>query len=89
MQGRLTRDRNYRALAGRTLIGQGLGTLAGIAAALAGAGAWSLVAQQAVTATAGALALLVRGALAPPRRHGVGAAASGGRFANCWRSGCR
>jgi O-antigen/teichoic acid export membrane protein len=60
MQGRLTRDRNYRALAGRTLIGQGLGTLAGIAAALAGAGAWSLVLQQTVTATAGALALLLR-----------------------------
>jgi PST family polysaccharide transporter len=60
MQGKLTRERNYRALAGRTLIGQGLGTLAGIAAALAGAGAWALVLQQAVTATAGALALLVR-----------------------------
>jgi len=60
MQGRLTRDRNYRALAGRTLIGQGLGTLVGIAAALAGAGAWALVLQQAVTSTAGALALLLR-----------------------------
>jgi PST family polysaccharide transporter len=60
MQGRLTRDRNYRALAGRTLIGQGLGTLAGIAAALAGAGAWALVLQQTVSATAGALALLLR-----------------------------
>ena len=60
MQGMLTRDRNYRALAGRTLIGQGLGTLAGIAAALAGAGAWALVLQQMVSATAGALALLLR-----------------------------
>jgi O-antigen/teichoic acid export membrane protein len=66
MQGRLTRDRNYRALAGRTLIGQGLGTLAGIAAALAGAGAWALVLQQTVSATAGALALLLRAGWKPP-----------------------
>jgi O-antigen/teichoic acid export membrane protein len=65
MQGKLTRDRNYRALAGRTLIGQGLGTLAGIAAALAGAGAWALVLQQAVSAIAGALSLLVRAGWRP------------------------
>src|SRR5271165_300251 len=65
MQGRLTRERNYRALAGRTLIGQGLGTLAGIAAALAGAGAWALVTQQTVSATAGALALLLHGGRHP------------------------
>ncbi len=65
MQGKLTRERNYRALAGRTLIGQGLGTLAGITAALAGAGAWALVLQQAVTASAGALALLVRAGWRP------------------------
>ena len=37
-----------------------MAALAGIAAALAGAGAWSLVLQQTVTATAGALALLLR-----------------------------
>ena len=60
MQGMLTRERNYRALAGRTLIGQGLGTFTGIAAALAGAGAWALVLQQTVTAVVGALALLLR-----------------------------
>ena len=60
MQGVLTRRRDYRALAGRTLIGQGLGTLTGIAAALLGAGAWALVLQQMVAASAGALALLVR-----------------------------
>lgn len=67
MQGKLTRERNYRALAGRTLIGQGLGTLAGIAAALAGAGAWALVLQQTVTAVAGAFALLVRAGWRPQR----------------------
>jgi hypothetical protein len=39
MQGVLTWQRNYRALAGRTLIGQGPGTLTGITAALMGAGA--------------------------------------------------
>jgi PST family polysaccharide transporter len=60
IQGRLTRDRNYRALAGRTLIGQGLGILTGIVAALAGAGAWALVLQQTVASMAGALALLLR-----------------------------
>jgi O-antigen/teichoic acid export membrane protein len=72
MQGMLTRDRNYRALAGRTLIGQGLGTLAGIAAALAGAGAWALVLQQMVSATAGALALLLRANWRPsPQRRSL------------------
>jgi PST family polysaccharide transporter len=60
IQGMLTRERDYRTLAGRTVIGQGLGTLVGIAAALAGAGAWALVAQQTVSATTGALALLLR-----------------------------
>lgn len=68
MQGRLTRDRNYRALAGRTLVGQGLGTLVGITTALAGAGAWALVAQQTVSATTGALALLLRIGLRPQGR---------------------
>ncbi len=65
MQGRLTRARDYRALAGRTLIGQGLGTLVGVAAALAGAGAWALVMQQAVNATVGALALLLHAGWGP------------------------
>jgi O-antigen/teichoic acid export membrane protein len=60
VQGMLTRNRAYRALAQRTLIGQGLGTVTGIATALAGAGAWALVLQQLVTSLAGALALLVR-----------------------------
>ena len=48
VQGLLTRERAYRTLAWRTLIGQGLGTLTGVASALAGAGAWALVAQQLV-----------------------------------------
>jgi O-antigen/teichoic acid export membrane protein len=60
VQGLLNRDRAYRALALRTLIGQGLGTLAGIASALAGAGAWALVLQQLVVSSGGAIALLVR-----------------------------
>jgi O-antigen/teichoic acid export membrane protein len=59
VQGMLTRNRAYKALAGRTLIGQGLGTITGIVAALAGAGAWSIVLQQFVVSLAGALALLV------------------------------
>ena len=58
VQGLLTSNRAYEALAWRTLIGQGLGTLTGIVAALAGAGAWALVLQQVVISGAGALALL-------------------------------
>ena len=60
VQGLLTRRRAYRVLAGRAIIGQGLGTAAGIAAALGGAGAWAPVLQQCVTSAAGALALLLR-----------------------------
>lgn len=59
VQGLLTRRRAYRVLAGRAIIGQGLGTAAGIAAALGGAGAWAPVLQQVVTSAAGALALLL------------------------------
>jgi O-antigen/teichoic acid export membrane protein len=60
IQGMLTRQRAYKALAGRTLVGQGLGTVTGIVAALAGAGAWAIVLQQVVVSAAGAAALLVR-----------------------------
>jgi PST family polysaccharide transporter len=60
VQGMLTRRRAYKVLAGRAVIGQGLGTATGVAAALLGAGAWALVLQQAVTSTVGALALLLR-----------------------------
>ena len=59
VQGLLTRERAYRKLAWRTLIGQGLGTLAGIGCALLGAGAWALVVQQVVVSGGGSLALLV------------------------------
>jgi O-antigen/teichoic acid export membrane protein len=59
VQGLLTRQRAYRHLAMRTVIGQGLGAAAAISAALAGAGAWSFVWQQVVTSTGGALALLI------------------------------
>ena len=60
MQGLLTRRRAYRVLAGRALIGQGGGTLTGVALALLGAGAWALVAQQLVTSLFGALSLVLR-----------------------------
>ncbi|HVC60923.1 MAG TPA: oligosaccharide flippase family protein [Acetobacteraceae bacterium] len=65
VQGLLTRRRAYRVLAGRAIIGQGLGTAAGIAAALAGAGAWAPVLQQFVTSAAGALVLLLRAGWRP------------------------
>lgn len=59
IQGLLTRERAYRSLALRTLVGQGLGTVVGVAAAIAGAGGWAVVCQQAVTSLAGAMALLI------------------------------
>lgn len=46
LQGLLTRQRRYRALAARTLIGQGTGLVVGIALASLHAGAWAPVAQQ-------------------------------------------
>jgi O-antigen/teichoic acid export membrane protein len=67
IQGLLTRQRSYRRLALRTLIGQGLGTAVGASAALAGAGGWALVYQQAVTTGFGALALLVARDWTPAR----------------------
>ena len=59
VQGLLTRERSYRNLALRTLIGQGLGTAVGLATALHGEGARALVWQQGVTSAAGALTLLL------------------------------
>jgi PST family polysaccharide transporter len=67
IQGLLTRERAYRRLAMRTLIGQGLGAAAGIAAAHGGAGAWAFVWQQSVTSICGALALLLGRAWWPGR----------------------
>ena len=68
VQGLLTRERAYRRLALRTLIGQVLGTVVGVLAALGGAGAWAFVCQQAVTSTCGALTLLL-GRGWKPARH--------------------
>jgi O-antigen/teichoic acid export membrane protein len=67
IQGLLTRERAYRQLALRTLIGQGLGTVAGVSAALAGAGAWALVIQQTVNSAFGAVALLLGRRWTPER----------------------
>jgi O-antigen/teichoic acid export membrane protein len=58
VQGRVTRARDYRLLALRALIGQGTGTLVGIALALRGGGAWAVAAQQATISTVGATVLL-------------------------------
>jgi PST family polysaccharide transporter len=66
-QGMLTRQRDYRRIALRTLIGQGAGTATGIAAALGGAGAWAPVLQQAVTSGLGALVLLAASGRMPCR----------------------
>lgn len=60
VQGVLTRERDYRALALRAIVGQGLGTIIGVAAALRGNGAWALILQQFVSSAGGAIILLLR-----------------------------
>jgi len=70
IQGRLTRERRYRLLACRVLLGQGVGTAVGCLAALGGAGVWAVVGQQAVTSLAGALVLLVGAGAGSPGRYG-------------------
>ena len=82
VQGLLTRNRAYRELAWRTLIGQGGGTLAGVTGALLGAGAWALIAQQLVTSSVGAIVLLAQCSIRPPR-----CSASNG-CASCCGSAC-
>jgi O-antigen/teichoic acid export membrane protein len=67
IQGLLTRQRAYRHLAMRTLIGQGFGATAALSAAVAGAGAWAVVWQQVVTSVCGALALLIGSGWRPSR----------------------
>lgn len=67
IQGLLTRERAYRQLALRTLIGQGLGTIAGVVAATQGAGGWALVSQQAIGSMLGALTLLIGRGWTPSR----------------------
>ncbi|HEX3992103.1 MAG TPA: oligosaccharide flippase family protein, partial [Acetobacteraceae bacterium] len=58
LQGLLTRQRRYRALAMRTLLGQGSGMIVGIVLASEGAGAWALVAQQATGSLLAAVVLM-------------------------------
>jgi len=71
VQGMLTRNRAYRELAWRTLIGQGGGTLAGVIGAQLGAGAWALIAQQLVTSSAGAIVLLAQCPRRPRRTFSI------------------
>jgi O-antigen/teichoic acid export membrane protein len=59
LQGMLTRQRRYRGLAARTLIGQGTGMVLGLILAFHGAGAWALVLQQASGSLVAALVLIV------------------------------
>jgi O-antigen/teichoic acid export membrane protein len=58
MQGVLTRGRGYRALAARTIVGQGAGAAVGVVLASNDAGAWAPVVQLAVSSFAGAATLL-------------------------------
>jgi PST family polysaccharide transporter len=58
LQGLLTRQRRYRALAVRTLAGQGAGMAIGVALALGRAGAWAPVAQQFTGSLLAALVLI-------------------------------
>jgi O-antigen/teichoic acid export membrane protein len=68
VQGLLTRERRYRILALRAIVGQGLGTLVGIGLALNGAGGWALVVQQFTVSVAGAGALLIGRGFCPQLR---------------------
>jgi O-antigen/teichoic acid export membrane protein len=67
LQGLLTRQRHYRALAARTLLGQGVGMVAGIALASHGAGAWAPVVQQAVGSLLAAIVLICVAGWRPQR----------------------
>jgi PST family polysaccharide transporter len=58
MQGLLTHQRRYRALAVRTLIGQGAGMAVGISLAIGHAGAWALVVQQTTGSLLSAVVLI-------------------------------
>ena len=58
VQGLLTRNRRYRALAARTLFGQGAGMAVGIWLAYRHAGAWAPVVQQAAGSLLSALVLI-------------------------------
>jgi len=64
-QGLLTRRKAYRALALRTVLGQGTGVAVGIGMALDGAEAWALVWQQAATTAVGAMVLLLAARIHP------------------------
>lgn len=64
-QGLLTRRKAYRALALRTVLGQGSGVVVGIGSAVAGGEAWALVGQQVTTTAVGALVLLLAGGPRP------------------------
>jgi PST family polysaccharide transporter len=59
LQGLLTRQRRYRALAARTVFGQGIGMALGVALAQLRAGAWAVVAQQATGSLLSAIVLIV------------------------------
>jgi len=58
LQGLLTRQRRYRVLAARTLIGQGIGMVVGIALAWRHAGAWAPVVQQCTGSILSAMVLI-------------------------------
>ena len=73
VQGVLTRERAYRLLALRTLVGQGLGTVVGVWAANAGAGAWALVWQQAIGSGVGALTMIIERRWMPARCFDIAA----------------
>jgi O-antigen/teichoic acid export membrane protein len=67
LQGLLTRQRRYRALAARTLIGQGTGMALGVLLAARNAGAWAPVMQQAAGSLLAALVLIAIAGWRPRR----------------------
>lgn len=83
VQGQLTRARGYGRLAGRTIIGQGIGTLAGVLAALDGAGPGRPWASRSPPRWSARWRCCWAEAAGQPR------SGAGGRCANCSRSACR
>ena len=74
MQGILTRARGYRALAARTVLGQGSGAAVGIVLASHGAGAWAPVVQLAVSSAVGGAVLVITAGWRPRMVFSVAAA---------------
>jgi PST family polysaccharide transporter len=79
--GILRREFRFRSVALRALIGEGVGGALAVAAALSGAGIWSLVVQRLVAATVGSVVLWTASSWRPSWRFPYRTLRGTGRFA--------